>query len=955
MATFHHPHFFSSNDLLKPPSTAKPNNNPSRRILPAIPKNAKKKEEEAWKEKKEVFVDYDEGSHNVSVQLSGIRKADLPQHKRVRVAGERFQKDWSISEVVQRVLGTKHWEDIEGLLNRWVGRFARKNFPEITQTGSIEHSIHVFRWMKNQKNYCARNDIYNMMIRLHARHNQTDQARGLFFEMQEWRCKPDAETFNALINVHGRAGQWRWAMNIKDDMLRAAVCICTLLPYRVADEGGVSGGSRGMKAVVNGVMVVVVIWCGDANCGIVGDAVAVWWTGVMIREMVVVGMVWRVRYLGHEGSIVSGVVMLIVVWDHRWRIGGGGSSVVEGGGGCRGGAIMIPPSRSTYNNLINACGSSGNWRQALQVCQMMTENGVGPDLVTHNIVLSAFKSGAQYLKAVSYFQLMIGTDIRPDTTTHNIVIHCLIKLQQYAQAIEMFNSMREKRSECKPDIVTFTSLIHLYSVSGQIDHCKAVFNTMLGEGLKPNIVTYNSLIGAYASHGMSEEAQSIFSEMKKNGFRPDVVSYTSLLNAYGRSEQPKKAREVFHLMKRNNCKPNVVSYNALIDAYGSNGFLAKAIDVLREMEQNGVHPNIVSICTLLAACGRVGQKVKIDSILSAAELRGIALNTIAYNSAIGSYMNVGDYEKGIELYRSMRKKKVKPDSVTYTVLISGGCKMSKYIEALGFLDEMMGLKIPWSKEVYSSVIYAYSKLAIIDICVLFSKTFQGRFTEAESTFTTMKVAGCSPDVVTYTTMIHTYTAVGDWEKAAALLEEMGMNNVQPDAIAFSAMLRAFNTGCQPAKVMSLAGVMREKNIPFSDAIFLEMLSACSILRDWRTTTKLVKMMEPSFPVISVGVLNQLLLFIGKSGKIETMMMIFLKIVATGGEISVSTYSIVLKNLLAAGNWRKYIEVLGWMEDAGIHPSFEMYRRILHFAQNGSGAEYAAVIQERVSKLSLGNF
>lgn len=53
--------------------------------------------------------------------------------------------------------------------------------------GSIEHSIQVFSWMKNQKNYCARNDIYNMMIRLHARHNRIDQARGLFFEMQKWR------------------------------------------------------------------------------------------------------------------------------------------------------------------------------------------------------------------------------------------------------------------------------------------------------------------------------------------------------------------------------------------------------------------------------------------------------------------------------------------------------------------------------------------------------------------------------------------------------------------------------------------------------------------------------------------------------------------------------------------------------------------------------------------------
>lgn len=43
------------------------------------------------------------------------------------------------------------------------------------------------------------------------------------------RCKPDAETYNALINAHGRAGQWRWAMNIMEDMLRAAVGICTLL------------------------------------------------------------------------------------------------------------------------------------------------------------------------------------------------------------------------------------------------------------------------------------------------------------------------------------------------------------------------------------------------------------------------------------------------------------------------------------------------------------------------------------------------------------------------------------------------------------------------------------------------------------------------------------------------------------------------------------------------------
>jgi pentatricopeptide repeat protein len=125
-----------------------------------------------------------------------------------------------------------HWDDIDGILNHWMGRFNRKNFPpliaEMARTGALEHSIRVFNWMKAQRCYRARNDIYNNMIWLHARHQRAEQARGLFFEMQEWRCKPDVETFNALMNAHGRAGQWRWALNIFDDMIRAAVSSATL-------------------------------------------------------------------------------------------------------------------------------------------------------------------------------------------------------------------------------------------------------------------------------------------------------------------------------------------------------------------------------------------------------------------------------------------------------------------------------------------------------------------------------------------------------------------------------------------------------------------------------------------------------------------------------------------------------------------------------------------------------
>ncbi|KAG6418978.1 hypothetical protein SASPL_121186 [Salvia splendens] len=732
---------------------------------------SKLKNSDPYKEIKQAQVDYDAGTHRLHTSISGLRKSDLPKRNRLRVEGDHFQKDWSLSEVVDMVLKLHHWEDIESVLNRWAGRFAGKNFPLL---------IRIYQALILSFFYSG---IYQHW--LHARHNRVDQARGLFFEMQNWRCKPDVETYNSLIHAHGRAGQWRWGMNIMEDMLRAA----------------------------------------------------------------------------------------------------------------------IPPSRSTYNNLINACGSSGNWREALKLCKKMTDNGVGPDLVTHNIILSAYKTGSQYAKALSYFELMKSTHVRPDTTTLNIVIHCLAKLGNYEEAIKVFDGMRQKRSECSPDIVTYTSIMHMYSSCGQVENCHSVFNTMVAGGLKPNIVSYNALLGAYASLGLSEEASSVFSEMKQNGFLPDVVSFTSLLNAFGRSEQPWKAKEVFDLMRKNNCKPNLVTYNALIDAYGSNGFLAEAVDLL--------------------PCGHCCQHVKIDSVLKAAKLRGIKLNTIAYNSAIGSYMNVGEYEKALGLYRNMREKRVKPDSVTYNILISGCCKMSKYSEALEFLVEMRDMNIPLSKE--------------------------GQLVEAESMFNMLKEDGLQPDVIAYTAMLHAYSVAEHWEEALAVFQEMELNNVQPDSVACAALMRAFNRGSQPGKALLLAELMREKVIPYIDAVLFEMVSACTILREWKTLTEVIEMMGTSLPSISVGTLNHLLHSFGKVGKIDTMMKLFLKIVSSRGEADSTTYAVLLKNLLAAGNWRKYIEVMQWMDGAGVPHSAQMYKDLLFIAQTSSGTMNAAAIRERLGK------
>lgn len=129
MATVHHhppliklsahsPDSTHSNSL-KPPPKIHCNTKPKPKPDPSSP----------FEGRKSGFVDYDKGQHEVSTRVSGLRKSDIPRRYRLAVEGNRFQKDWSVSEVVERVLELKHYEDVEGVLNRWVGRFARKNFP----------------------------------------------------------------------------------------------------------------------------------------------------------------------------------------------------------------------------------------------------------------------------------------------------------------------------------------------------------------------------------------------------------------------------------------------------------------------------------------------------------------------------------------------------------------------------------------------------------------------------------------------------------------------------------------------------------------------------------------------------------------------------------------------------------------------------------------------------------
>lgn len=65
-----------------------------------------------------------------------LTMARVPPKYKKRVHKEG-QEMWTPRDVVSRVLALNHWDDIDALLNRWLGRFNRRNFLPLISVSII--------------------------------------------------------------------------------------------------------------------------------------------------------------------------------------------------------------------------------------------------------------------------------------------------------------------------------------------------------------------------------------------------------------------------------------------------------------------------------------------------------------------------------------------------------------------------------------------------------------------------------------------------------------------------------------------------------------------------------------------------------------------------------------------------------------------------------------------------
>lgn len=290
------------------------------------------------------------------------------------------------------------------------------------------------------------------------------------------------------------------------------------------------------------------------------------------------------------------------------------------------------------------------------------------------------------------------------------------------------NIRKMRENGIVPDILTSTTMVHMYSKAGDLDRAKAAFESLRTQGFLPDMGVYNSMILAYVNagdpkkgeslmkemevrdmksskkiymallrsfsqHGDANGAQRIATSMQFSGFQPTLESCMLLVEAFGKAGDPDQARQNFDYMIKLGHKPNDRCTATMIAAYEKNNLLDKALNLLVELEKDGFEPGVATYSVLVDWLSKMQLIDEAEQLLDKIAEQGEAPPFKVHISLCDMYARANVEKKALQALGVLEAKQeqLEPEDFERIIwsLIAGGFvqdaqKFQGLMEARGF-------------------------------------------------------------------------------------------------------------------------------------------------------------------------------------------------------------------------------------------------------------------------------
>ncbi|XP_024996625.1 putative pentatricopeptide repeat-containing protein At5g47460 [Cynara cardunculus var. scolymus] len=257
---------------------------------------------------------------------------------------------------------------------------------------------------------------------------------------------------------------------------------------------------------------------------------------------------------------------------------------------------MPNPDTVSYNEMINGIAQFGNMEQAIEILSTMPN----PNSSSWNSILTGYVNRNRPRNALEFFNKMHSSDIRMDEFTFSSILSGIARLGALTWGTLIHCCV--VKSGLDESVVIGSSLIDMYSKSGQVNTAEFLFESLPGK----NLVTWNAMISGYAHNENFTKVIQVFKQLKHaKDLQPDGITFLNVLSACWHNKMPLEvANRYFESMICDyKIDPTVEHCSCIIRLMGHEGEVRRAEGMIKRL---GFESCAGVWRALLAACGVCG-------------------------------------------------------------------------------------------------------------------------------------------------------------------------------------------------------------------------------------------------------------------------------------------------------------------------------------------------------------
>ncbi|XP_076957457.1 uncharacterized protein LOC143632935 [Bidens hawaiensis] len=565
-------------------------------------------------------------------------------------------------------------------------------------------------------------------------------------------------------------------------------------------------------------------------------------------------------------------------------------------------------------------------------------------------------------KALNFFNFIrqnpsLDQNPPPLASIFQTVIELAVREQDYPSIVKIFNLSKELKIPITPN--SAIRLINYFSRQKKVQDSVLVYNGLDTDCKDTNV--RNIVVDLLLKYERFDDARQVLDEMLEPDAKFPVNEITlhivfPVLLRRGWDNRSDGFVDLVPKFGWHGVFPDKVLLTQLITKMCRSYRSDNAWGLLRELMKFG-KVEAAPCNALISGLARERDYKKIKLLLKEMKENDIKPDIVTYGMLVNHLCKARRVDEALDMVKRMKEENngssgsIKPDVILYNTLIDGLCKVGRQEEGLTLMKQMQleDNCIP-AVITYNCLIDGFCKAGEIeraqelfdqmsdggvDANVVTVNTLvdgmcrHGRISNAMEFFRKMQEEkGIKGNVVTYSTLITAFCGVNNIEKAMRLFDEMGSVG-SPDALAYYSLISGLTLAGRPDDANVIASKMKKAGFQMDLVTYNTLIGGFCRKKKLDKAVEILQDMEENGVKADGVTYNTLISYFSQNGDFETAHKFLKQMTADGNAPTVVTYGTLIHAYCLAGNLDEALDIYEQMlELSKVAPNTVIYNMLI---------------------------